>query len=139
MALKGGRTRLWCAWADCLLEFSLRVLEGRKVRRQTCCFHYLLPAGGDGSRELFLLGAHAKKKKKKTTMLFILFVRISPRICVIPACLDFYAQATLYFDFCMFLKAGMAHQFWWCFSPPRFTRHSREFHPHLPDYYDYYY
>lgn len=32
-------------------------------------------------------------------------MRISPRICVIPACLDFYAQATPYFDFCMFSKS----------------------------------
>lgn len=81
MALKGGRTRLWCAWADCLLEFSLRVLEGRKVRRQTCCFHYLLPAGGDGSRELFLLGAHAKKTKKNHNVIYFICEDLSKDLC----------------------------------------------------------
>lgn len=106
MALKSGRVHSCCTWSDCLPEFSLKILEGRKDRRQSCCFDYQLPVGGDQSRELFLPGAHTKKPT-----LFILLMRFSPRICVILSCLDFYTQATSSFYFCMFLKANKTYRF----------------------------
>lgn len=106
MALKSGRVHSCCTWSDCLPEFLLKILEGRKDRRQSCCFDYQLPVGGDESRELFLPGAHTKKPT-----LFILLMRFSPRICVILSCLDFYTQATSSFYFCMFLKANKTYRF----------------------------
>lgn len=67
-------------------------------------FRYLLPAGGDESRELFLLGTRTK------ITLFILLMRHSPRICVILACLAFYTYATPSFHFCTLLKANKTYQ-----------------------------
>lgn len=53
MALKDGSMDLWCLCSDCLPEFFLKFSEGRKVRKQTCCFVICFQQGEMGPESYF--------------------------------------------------------------------------------------
>lgn len=104
MAWKGCSMDLWCPCSDCLPDFSLKFSEGMKVRSQTCCFVICFQQGEMGP-ESYFFWEHIQK-----VTLFILLMRHSPRICVIPACLAFYTYTTASFGFCTLQKANKTYQ-----------------------------